>query len=135
MAGCLILGYSCLRDFNAELKQLAMDSGSTPQRIGSAHFPNEGDRVWGDSFPPGFKRTTLPFPEDAKAIPMPVDDRAGFDQVQPGFPLIPGMREPSPQGTVHWRETGPVGTPAQDQQLVAQSQVFEEQVPVGFQSG
>jgi len=86
-------------------------------------------------FPAGFKRATLPFPEDAKALPMPVDDRAGFDQVQPGFPPIPGMREPSPQGTVHWRETWSVGTPAQDQQLMAQSQVFQEQVPVGFQSG
>ena len=41
-------------------------------------------------FPAGFKRATLPFPEDAKALPMPVDDRAGFDQV-PTAPVLIGL--------------------------------------------
>ena len=66
---------------------------------------------------------------------MPSDDGAGLNQAEPDFPTIPDLREPRPQGPVNGSQPWPVGTPAQNQQLVAQSQVLQEQVAAGFQSG
>jgi hypothetical protein len=43
-----------LRDGDAELAQLALNSGSISQRIGAVHFPNQSDDSWGDGFSTGF---------------------------------------------------------------------------------
>jgi competence protein ComGC len=51
------------------------------------------------------------------------------------FPPIPGLSEPRPQGSVDGSKPWPVGTSVQNQQLVAQSQVLQQQVAAGFQSG
>ncbi len=66
---------------------------------------------------------------------MPSDDGAGVNEAEPGFPTIPDLGEPRPQSAVDWSQPRTVGTPAQDQQLVAQSQVLQQQVPAGFQPG
>jgi hypothetical protein len=66
---------------------------------------------------------------------MPSDDGAGLNQAEAGFPTIPDLREPRPQGPVVGSQPWPVETPAQNQQLVAQSQVLQEQVAAGIQSG
>jgi hypothetical protein len=72
-------------------EQLAVNPGSAPQRIGPAHVPDQGDEVWGNSFPACFTRTAFPSPEQSKPRSMPMDERAGLNQAQPSFPSIPGM--------------------------------------------
>src|SRR5260370_42377349 len=36
-----VLRDSCLADLDAELEQLTMDPGCSPQRVGAAHLPNQ----------------------------------------------------------------------------------------------
>lgn len=79
-------------------------------------------------------RTAFPSPEESKPGAMPSDDGAGLSQGEADFPTIPDLSEPRPQDPVDGSQPWPVGTPAQNQQLVAQSQVLQEQVAAGFQS-
>ena len=98
-----IVGDGSLSQGDTKLEQLAMNPGSAPQRIRLVHVPDQGDDVWANGFPAGFGRTAFPPPEESKPRSMPLDDRAGLNQAEPGFPFVPGMREPSPKGPVQWR--------------------------------
>src|SRR5215813_10149270 len=73
-----VLGDGRLGDLDAELEQLAMNPGRTPQPVGAAHLPDQiadlsGDR-WTAASAPG-----LPSPEGPKSLPMPADHRLRSD--------------------------------------------------------
>jgi hypothetical protein len=112
------VGDGSLREGDTELEQLAVNPGSTPQRIGAVHVPDQGDEVRGNGFPAGFARTAFPSPAESKPRSMPREDRAGLNQAQPGFPSFPGLRKPSPKGTVQRCQAWSFGARAQDEQLV-----------------
>jgi hypothetical protein len=130
-----IVGDGSLRKGDTKLEQLAVNSGSTSQQIGAIHFPNQSDDGWGDGFSTRFTRTAFPSPEGSKSGAMPSDDGAGLNEAEPEVPIIPDLGKPRPQSPVDESEPRSVGIPAQDQQLVAQSQVLEKQVAARFQSG
>src|SRR5258708_39462922 len=73
-----------LSDFKAEFEQLAMDARRTPQRIVSAHPPDQRAQVRVD-LGPASKGAGFPTPVMAKAGPMPThqglrpDDRDGLE--------------------------------------------------------
>jgi len=110
-----IVGDGSLREGDAELEQLAVNSGSAPQRIGAIHFPNQSDDGWGDGFSTCFARTVFPSPEETKPCSMPADDGAGLNQAKPAFRTIPDLGEPRPRGPIDWSQPWLAGTPAQDQ--------------------
>ena len=66
---------------------------------------------------------------------MPLKDRAGLNQAQPGLPSAPGLRKPGPKNPVQRRQAWSFGAPAQHEQLVSQGQDLQEQVPARFQPG
>jgi hypothetical protein len=103
--------------------------------MGAIHFPNQSDDGWGDGFPSGFEATAFPSPKKSKPHSMPSDDGAGLNQAEPDFPTIPNSRKPRPQAPIDKSQPWSVVTSAQDQQLVAQSQVLQQQVVAGFQFG
>jgi hypothetical protein len=96
---------------------------------------NERNRVRGQAFPAKFSRATFPFPEEPKTSPVPLDNSIGLHDPQPNSPSAPGVETPSPKGTVEPVQTRPSGGSAQYQQLVAQGQVFQQQVSTRFQDG
>jgi hypothetical protein len=61
-----------------QFKQLAVDPGSTPQRIGLAQVANEPNGVWANGVAAGFAGTAFPSPEEPKALPTPADDGIGL---------------------------------------------------------
>src|SRR6266446_7897886 len=65
-----------LRDFEAELEQLAMDARRTPQRIFRAHPPDQCAHIRIDLWPAS-KRAGFPPPVPAKAGPMPTYESLG----------------------------------------------------------
>src|SRR5216684_8755308 len=73
-----------LRDFEAELEQLAMDARRTPQRIFRAHPPDQCAHIRIDLWPAS-KRAGFPPPVPAKAGPIPTyyslgpEDRDGLE--------------------------------------------------------
>jgi hypothetical protein len=130
-----VFGDGSLREGDPELEQLAVNPGSAPQWIGVVDVPDQGDEVWGNGFPAGFASTAFPSPEESKPCAMPLKDRAGLNQEQPGLPSSPGPGKPSPKNTVQRRQARSSGAPALHEQLVSQGQDFQEQVPTRFQPG
>ena len=72
-----IVGDGSLREGDAELEQLAVNSGSTPQWIGAIHFPYQSDNGWGNRFSTRFARPAFPSPEESKLQSIASDDGAG----------------------------------------------------------
>lgn len=110
-----------------------MDAGSAPEWIGPGHLLDEGDGVWSDALAAGFARATLSFPEEAKTLPMPVDDRVGLDESEGRPPSAPRLGKPGPEGSVQASPSGPSGVAGQDQQLMTQGQILQKQLTTRFQ--
>ena len=87
----------CLADLDAELEKLAMDPGRTPERIGSAHPPNEIANLAIHRRPPGSR---TPTPKQAVALTMPLEDGGRLDQHHCLQTARPQSVEPSPQQAV-----------------------------------
>ncbi len=110
------------------LRSSAMDPRGAPQRVGATHLPDQADHLAVDGPPAASTRTTLPFPELAKAGSMPADDRVRSNDPQAGLPSPPPSREPDPKGTIWTREAGRLGGAVQHQESVTEGQVLEDQV-------
>jgi hypothetical protein len=112
----------------AQLEQFAMDARRAPERIGSAHLSNQIDSLWSDARAPGFPSPTLPTPEQAKALSMPVDHCVGLDEAKRLPPPTPNHGKPDPENTIDRVPSRSVGIPAQDQELMPQCRILEEQM-------
>lgn len=123
-----VLGDGTLRDADAQFEQLAVDPRGAPQRVGSAHLPDQADQLAIDRPPAISTRAALPFPEQAKAGSMPADDRVGTHDLQTGLPGPPPSREPDPKGAIWTRQPWWPGGAVEHQELVTESQVLEGQV-------
>ena len=121
-----VFGNGSLGDIEAELEQFAMDSGSAPQRIGTAHLPDQFDGLRTGGLAPRSTRPAFPAPEQAEPGPVPTDDSARLNDAEAALPICPGMREPRPEGAVQRGQARTFCATAEDQKLVSQSQVFEE---------
>lgn len=130
-----VFGDSALGNDQAQFEEFPVDSGSTPKRIGATHLPDQADDVRGDGFPTEAAGMACPSPEESKSGSMPSNDAAGLDQAKPGFPSVPSLRKPGPKGTVQRRQASAMGAAVEDQKLVSQSEILEEQVSPGLQSG
>jgi hypothetical protein len=60
---------------------------------------------------------------------MPTDHRLRLDDYQRFFPARPNRAKDDPQQPVWISESGPSGVPAQHEELVAQSQVLQHELP------
>ena len=122
-----------LSEGDPELEQLAVNPGSAPQRIGATHLADQIDGVRGDRRSADSARPASPPPEEAETCSLPSDDGVRLEDPERPFPSIPSVGEPDPEGAVRGPQARSVGAAAQDEQLVAQGQVFQEQVPTRFQ--
>lgn len=84
-----VFGDGSLGHGEAQLEQLAVDAGGAPQWIGSGHVPNQGDSLWSHALASRFTRPALPTPEEAKTLPMPVDDGIRLDEPKGIPPSVP----------------------------------------------
>src|SRR3954453_3864092 len=64
-------------DVDAELEELSMNAGSTPERVGYTHLADQPTNLDGHLRPAGCSRSRFPTPEGAKAGGMPADNRLG----------------------------------------------------------
>jgi hypothetical protein len=108
-----------LRRRDSNLQQFSVNAGSSPARVGEAHFPEQIPNFWRYTRSP-FKMATLPSLIQSEPVAMPGDDSLRLDKEQCRAPIVPQSREPDPQGTVSPTETQPVPTARtlQDQKLM-----------------
>ncbi len=123
-----VLGDGALREGEAQRGQLAVDPQGVPEWVGAVHLPDQADHLAVDGPPAAATRTTLPFPELAKAGAMPADDRVRSNDPQAGFPGPPPSREPDPKGTIWTRQARWSGGEVEHQELATEGQVLEDQV-------
>ena len=58
---------------------------------------------------------------------MPIKDCGGFDDEDPGLPILPDRTEPCPQKTVRRRQLRPLNGALKDSDLVAQRENLQLQ--------
>jgi len=61
---------------------------------------------------------------------MPSNDRLGFDNNQSGSPIRPESRQTSPKKSISVLELRSLDGPLLNQELLTQSQILQDQVPV-----
>src|ERR1039458_4942286 len=66
-----VLGHRSLADLDAELKQLTVDPGRAPERVGAAHLPDQIPNLAIHCWPSGSR---TPSPKQAEALAVPLDD-------------------------------------------------------------
>src|SRR3954453_15672199 len=64
-------------DVDAELEELSMNAGSTPERVGYTHLADQPTNLDGQLRPAGCSRSRFPAPEGAKGGAMPAANRLG----------------------------------------------------------
>ena len=130
-----VFGDGSLGDIEAELEQFAVDSRSAPQRIGQAHLLDQSNGAWTDSLATRFTRPAFPAPEEPESGTVPLDDSARLNQKEPDLPICPRLREPRPEGAVRRGQAQGFVATVEDQELVSQSEVFEDQIPARVEAG
>src|SRR5262245_9633136 len=108
-----------------------MDPRSAPERIVPAHGANQLANFPGRGRTARLDAANLPGPEQAKALPMPSDDRRGFHDVDPGPPVVPDGTEPRPQQSVRGCELWPFHRALKDTDFGGEAQ----ESPVGARPG
>ena len=126
-----VFGDGSLGDLEAELEQFAVDPGSAPPGIGVAHLPDELDGAWADRLATRLARSAFQAPEEPEPGTVPLEDRAQLNQAEPGLPIGARLREPRPEGAVQRGQARAFVGAAEDQGLLAQSEVLQEQIPAG----
>src|SRR3954471_18191565 len=84
----------------AQLEQFTMDARRTPERILTAHRPNQSTDLLGHDGTPRLALPNFPSPKEAKALPMPAEDGRGLDEKETGPPMVPDLAQPSPQESI-----------------------------------
>src|SRR3989442_388569 len=118
-----------LRDRQAELQQLAVDSWCTPEGIGAAHPPNQIAEL-GPNPGPTVSGPTLPRPVASESLPVPADHGLRPYHLQRMSPTRPQPREENPKDPVHLRQPWPRLTRLPHSELLPQRQVLQRQLAV-----
>ena len=119
-----------LRDIDAQLAQLAMDSGRAPQRIRGRHLVDErpnrgvGPRAAG-LFLPGSLR-----PAASQPLAMPAHDGVCLHHEQGATPASPGPGEHDPEESIAQSKTRSLGGACQRSQLLAKRDILKRDGPV-----
>jgi hypothetical protein len=101
-----VLGDRGLRHRDSNLQQFSANAGSSPARVGEAHFPDQIANFWRYTRS-SCKMATLPISIQSKPLLMPGDDSLRLDKEQCRAPIVPQSRKPDPQDTVSPTETQP----------------------------
>ena len=118
-------GDGTLGHVDAQLEQLAMDSGGAPQAIGGGHSRDQGadfsvDRRAASGRPAGTRGPVL-----AETAPLPPQNGIGRHDDESLPPAGPDSGQPDPQQAVDRAQPRPGRHSLVDGELLAQGQVFE----------
>ena len=91
----------------AQLCQLAMHAGSSPERVGPAHVPYQLTYFGSDAWSSGPTPSTLPRPISSEPTTVPADDRLRFHDDEDALPVSSDSAQQHPKPTVDIREPRP----------------------------
>jgi hypothetical protein len=108
-----------LADVDAELEQLAVDSGRAPPHVGLGHLADERLDLGGDVASRRAARAGLPAPEKTETGAVPADHGIWLDDHQDVRPARPEPGEHEPEGAVGLAEAWAARRAPQVGQLLA----------------
>jgi len=111
---------------DTEFQQLAPDALGTPQPVLCRQPPDQRDSLGRDAGS-GRSRGRFPPPEEAEALPMPVQHRRGAHDDQGIGPGAQSAGQEHQQPAISGRQPGTLGGAAQDDELLAQQHVLQDQ--------
>jgi hypothetical protein len=120
-----ILGHGGLGNGYAKLHQLAMHAGGAPNRIGSAHFPDQLLHFRSDAWPILPAPPALPCPVAFEPGAMPPDHRLGFHDDDNPISVSPDSAQGHPKTAVHIREPRSFHRTLEDGELLAQGEILD----------
>jgi len=123
-------GDRTLGDVDAELQQLAVDAGRTPQGIGRGHLPDECGDLGVDGRASASGPAREPGPVLAEAAALPAQDGIGRDDDQRPPPASPDSGQADPEETVGRAELRAGRESLVDSELLAEGQVLEGELAV-----
>jgi hypothetical protein len=117
------------RDIETQLEQFAVNARSSPGRILGNHAEDHGANLFADTLPSSHSSDSGdPGPIQAKPRPMPVHDRSRSDQNERFPPPGPERSQRNPEQLVQVSQSTARSLRVQSQQLLTESQVFEDEV-------
>jgi len=99
-----VLGDRSLADLDAELEQLTVDPGCTPEWVGAAHLPNQIANLAIHCRP---SRSRAPTPKQAKSLTVPLDHRRRLDQHHHFQTARPQSVEQNPEQALESKQMQP----------------------------
>ena len=130
-----ILGDGGLGNGDAQLCQLAMHAGSSPERVGPAHVPNQLTYFGSDAWSSGPTPSALPRPISSEPTTVPADDRLRFHDDEDALPVSPDSAQQHPKHAVDIREPWPFHGTAEDGELLPKSDILESQLATSLEGG
>ena len=128
-----ILGDGGLGNGDAQLCQLAMHAGSSPERVGPAHIPYQLTYFGSDAWSSGPTPSALPSPISSEPTTVPADDRLRFHDDEDALPVSPDSAQQHPKHAVDIREPRPFHGTAEDGELLAKSDILESQLATSLE--
>ena len=128
-----ILGDGGLGNGDAQLCQLAMNAGSSPERVGPAHVPNQLTYFGSDAWSSGPTPSALPSPISSEPTTVPADDRLRFHDDEDALPVSPDSAQQHPKPAVDLREPRPFHGTAEDGELLPKSDILESQLATSLE--
>ncbi len=111
----------------AEFEQFAADAFGPPEPILLSHLLDQRHgfwREWGTTT----AVTRFISPEETKALAMPVEEGAGFDDEEGFLPVFDATDEEDEPEAIGWREDGLFGLTVKDDELLTQESIFGDEV-------
>src|ERR1700738_4645137 len=109
-------------DFDAELEELTMDAGRSPERVGGVHLPNQFTNLAIYRWSSGPR---APTPIAPKSLTVPLDHRCRLDQDHHLQTARPQSVEPDQEQAVDREQPGsPRPLATKNMQLMAQGEVL-----------
>ena len=126
-----ILGDGSLGNGDAQLRQLAMHAGSSPERVGPAHVPYQLTYFGSDAWSSRPTPSALPRPISSEPTTVPADDRLRFHD--DALSVSPDSAQQHPKPAVDLREPRPFHGTAEDGKLLAKSDILESQLATSLE--
>ena len=128
-------GHAALADVDAELEQLAVDSGRAPAHVGLGHLSDERLDIGGDVAPRRAARAGLPSPDETETGTVPADHGVWPDDDQHLRRARPESGEDEPEDAVDSAQERAARGAPQVGQLLAQGEVLKGEVGLGAEGG
>ena len=129
-----ILGDGGLGNGDAQLRQLAMHAGSSPERVGPAHVPYQLTYFASDAWSSGLTPSALPSPISSEPTTVPADDRLRFHNDEDALPVSPDPAQQHPKPAVDLREPRPFHRTAENGELLPKSDILKSQLATSLES-